>query len=522
MDYILFPGRHHLLTTYQERYLQGLQAGGMDDIDQNALPDLDRATVIFAVTSWDRSGTRLNPLPGHRREAAIELFGRDAGLDVLVVPVPHVAPTTRFVDVIENAVSVHTGSNIELSPDNTVVACSSPAVIDLFVDAGYRIAPVEMAGGHDQQLAAARPWTHVEDLARDQNLDALRDQVHGASHDILSRYDWVATMAELFADPLLGDQGDLTETRDYVTYADSFDDGADRKYDLVRDLVRPGRIVDIGCGTGALLHKLADAPELDESDLFGVEAARPLYEMCEHRRTMGWFDNPNTFFFHRNVLNTPVFRSASVDTTITMALTHEVYSYLSHESVITMVDRIAAHTRPGGVWVNADVCGPDNPDDIVEFDLRTGDGLPNTDKTPTPELTDSDSYLGALSTWGRWTRFVEDFRAVEGELVKWERVGQGTARASKRVLYEFLSKKDYTQNWLSEMHEVFCRYTFADWADIATEAGFVVGPGSRPYRNDWIVENRWRPVCTIRTLAGKPQDFETSHLILAAVKATIS
>ena len=103
----------------------------MDDIDQNALPDLDRATVIFAVTSWDRSGTRLNPLPGHRREAAIELFGRDAGLDVLVVPVPHVAPTTRFVDVIENAVSVHTGSNIELSPDNTVVACSSPAVIDL-------------------------------------------------------------------------------------------------------------------------------------------------------------------------------------------------------------------------------------------------------------------------------------------------------------------------------------------------------------------------------------------------------
>ena len=514
MRYILFPGRHHVLTQFQARYLTDLRAGLCTDTNGVPIEGVDDSEVIFAVTSWDQAGTRRNPLPGHRREAAIELFGRDIALPVLVAPVPNVSPTPRFADVTINAVDVHTAGRVRLTPDNTIVACSSPEVSSLYADDGFRVASVELDG---DTLHADRPWTLVEELATTRSLEKLTNRLHPASSEILSRYQLVDQISEIFSDPLLGEDGDLTETRDYITYGDSFDQGADRKFDLVRNLIRPGRIVDIGCGTGALLAKIAEAPELGECDLFGLEAARPLFEICEHRRTMGWFPNENTFFYHRNVLNSPVLADASIDTTITMALTHEVLSYGSHADVVAMAGRIFQHTRPGGVWLNADVCGPADPNIVVEFDLATDDGVVDSKPdTPTASLDDVGGHLSALSTWSRWLRFVEDFRAHEGETNEWEPVSTGTARAARRLLYEFLSKKDYPINWLSEMHERFCTYTYDDWTALVEDAGFVIAAGSMPYRNDWIVENRWRPTCSIRSLEGAPEDFGTTHIILAA------
>ncbi len=515
MRYILFPGRHHILTKFQAAYLSDLRAGRCVDLDGKPIEVGDDCEVVFAVTSWDQAGTRRNPLPGHRREAAIELFGREADLPVLIAPVANVAPTPRFADVLVNAVDVQTAGRIRLTPDNTIVACSSPEVFQLFVEDGFRVASVELSASGDVD----RPWTLVEELAAASSLDGVVDRMHSGSVEILSRYGLAQQIAEVFSDPLLGEDGDLTETRDYITYGDSFDNGADRKFDLVRDLIRPGRIVDIGCGTGALLAKIGSSSELSECDLFGLEAARPLFEICEHRRTMGWFENENTFFYHRNVLNSPVLADASIDTTITMALTHEVLSYGSHQDVLDLASRIFQHTRPGGVWLNADVCGPDDPDVVVEFDFAVDDGADDTEAdTPTAELADPASHLEGLSTWSRWLRFVDDFRAHENEnwSNEWELVDTGTARATRRLLYEFLSKKDYPNNWLSEMHERFCTYSYDDWTKIVTDAGFVVAPGSRSYRNDWIVENRWRPKCSIRTSNGEPEDFGTSHLILAA------
>ncbi|MFV2083686.1 hypothetical protein [Micromonospora sp. LOL_021] len=52
-------------------------------------------------------------------------------------------------------------------------------------------------------------------------------------------------------DPVVGAEGGLTATRDYRSYAEAFAEAARRKWDAVRRYVRPGRIVDIGCGAGA-------------------------------------------------------------------------------------------------------------------------------------------------------------------------------------------------------------------------------------------------------------------------------
>ena len=107
--YVLFPGRHHLLTRFQADYLK--QLGG---------------TVIWAVTSANHENTKRNPVPYHRREAAIERLSTETGLRSLVVPIFDTAPTSAFAEVTLKTVAVVTG--LDLTPDDTVVACSTPEV----------------------------------------------------------------------------------------------------------------------------------------------------------------------------------------------------------------------------------------------------------------------------------------------------------------------------------------------------------------------------------------------------------
>ncbi len=125
--------------------------------------------------------------------------------------------------------------------------------------------------------------------------------MHPASAQLWERYGLLGQVRRAHADPLLTDEGELTETRDYNTYARAFDTGAARKWEQLREVVRPGRIVDVGCGVGSLLHEIAADPAFAESDLYGIEAARPLYDECVHRRGQGAFENPNTFFFQRTI-----------------------------------------------------------------------------------------------------------------------------------------------------------------------------------------------------------------------------
>ena len=65
-DYVLFPGRHHLLTRFQAAYLERAVAVGVPDT-KGEQADCRGAQVVFAVTSADHGTTRRNPLPGHRR-----------------------------------------------------------------------------------------------------------------------------------------------------------------------------------------------------------------------------------------------------------------------------------------------------------------------------------------------------------------------------------------------------------------------------------------------------------------------
>jgi SAM-dependent methyltransferase len=463
--FVLFPGRHHLLTRFQAEYLHRF-AG---------------ATVVWAVTSANHENTRRNPVPYHRREAAIERFSMMTGLRSLVVPVFDTAPTDRFAEVTLKNVEVTTG--LALTPANTVVACSTPQVAALYEKLGFRIAPVEAETPNEPE----RPWDVLLRLAAGD--ESWRELAHPATVDVFDRYQLADTVRTVVNDPLVGDEGGLTTTRDYHTYVEAFAASAARKWDLVRRYVRPGRIVDIGCGAGAVLELADREPALRESDLIGVEIARHLFEECVHKKAQGVFTNPNVFFYRRNVLGGAVFPPRSVNTTLTFALTHEIWSYgKREESLRQFVQAIYDHTAPGGVWINSDVCGPDGRDRPVILHL---DGDPSARAT--------------------FDRFAADFRFP----FAYEDTGDGIKLRLGDAM-DFLTHKDYPDNWLSEMHEQFCGLEYADWKALLADAGFELDAASRGIRNDWIVEHRLAPVARLTHPDGRPLDWPATHVLLIA------
>jgi SAM-dependent methyltransferase len=495
--FVLFPGRHHLLTRFQAGYLRPLVGDGAD-----------AGTVVFAVTSANHANTKRNPVPYDRREAAIERFAVLEGLRCLVVPVLDTAPTDLFAAVTVKNVAATTG--IELTPANTVVACSTPEVAAMYAALGFPLAGVEL----DAEPEPERPW---EVLLRCAAGDPTwRELAHPASLDVFDRYGLDAHVRAVVNDPVVGAEGGLTTTRDYRTYAEAFEEAAARKWATVREYVRPGRIVDIGCGAGAVLALADREPALRESDLIGIEVARHLYEECVHRKAQGGFTNPNVYFYQRNVLGGAVLPERSVATTLTFALTHEIWSYGSgRESLEAFVRAIFTHTAPGGVWLNSDVCGPDEPDREVLLRLETGDGA-NPDK-PRDDLAglsreEVSGYVAGLSTRARLDQF-----AVDWQFPFPYEPGSGGAVALRLAdAMDFLTRKDYHDNWLSETHEKFCGMSWPAWRELLAAAGFTLEPASRAFRNEWLTEHRFAPVARLTDLSGAVLDWPVTHLLAVA------
>lgn len=98
--YLLFPGRHHLLTRYQKEYLLKLVKHGLSetlDVFGNPLAISKPPTaIIFAVTSANHNNTRRNPLSLYQRAMMIQDFSRELELPSYVVPIDDIGQSPNF------------------------------------------------------------------------------------------------------------------------------------------------------------------------------------------------------------------------------------------------------------------------------------------------------------------------------------------------------------------------------------------------------------------------------------------
>ncbi len=520
---VLLPGRHHIVTRYQVAYLQELLAGRVEDGSGRRVRLSRDAQVVWAITSANHRGTRRNPVPAHRREAVVERVGALTGLPFAVVPVVDTSPTARFATTVVETVAAELGERPD--PATTLVACSTPEVAAMYTRLGYPLVRVEADTTTAARLRPAgpvplRPWNVLELLvAGDQRWSEL---AHPGCVDVYRRYHLDRDVVRIGTDPVVSTEGSLTETRDYATYTAAFDDASDRKWEQVRDFVRPGRVVDLGCAAGGLLERAAREPALHESDLFGVDVSRHLVAEAEHRKAQGVFANPNTWFMQRNLLADAVFDDASVDTTTTLAVTHEIASYGDGVADLArLTARIAAHTRPGGVWINSDVLGPADGGRRVRLRLATDDGSNPTAPADLDALGPDEvaDHVAGLSTRARLDQFAVDFPRLSGGGFAPTPVPGSSDEVELTLTeaMEFLTTKDYTDNWLSECHERFCDMDWASWVEMVTAAGFDVDPASRAWCNPWIVEHRLDPVASLHDPgSGERLPWPDTHLLLVA------
>ncbi len=483
-----------MLTKFQHQYLK-------NPINDKAnKKKIDK--IIFAVTSADHSNTRRNPLPLYLRTMAITEFVHDLQCEVKIYPIPDIPQSEKFADYLIKQIFYQSGE--KLTSKNTILACSTPEVIKSFEKLGFKNLPVELLDGKSQKYLALRPFEIINLIVKSKNWkhdETWKQYAADATQDIYLEYSSGDLIKELFSDSLLNDNADLTDTRDYNTYAVGMDKNMEFKFKDIAPFVVEGKIVDAGCGTGALINLLAK--NYKESDIIGIEATRKFYEFCKMQDFGGAF----VFFYRRNITDQN-FKENTINTFIYSSVLHEIYSYISEKTLIQVLKHTYYELCNRGRIIIRDVVGPKNPNDTVLLELNEKDGK---DKGEIKEL----------STYAKFFRFVKDF--IPKKITFKEKTIEDKKLIELRMqdAYEFLSKMTYVDNWLSEMHEEFGFWSFDKWKAELEKVGFRIVEGSKEFKSEYIIEKIYKPRAKLYKLEKeglKEIDYPCTNMILSGEK----
>lgn len=524
MGYLLFPGRHLVNTVFQEGYLRQVLR------DRGGAMPLD--TVVFAVTSSNQQNSRYNPIEFHVRAIGVDRFAQRLGVKYRIVGVPHFGPTPRFARHTLREIEEQTEGELSLRPENTAVLCSTPDVIRQYEEMGYAILPAELG-------EKTPPATPIQIIKRVAELGEkwTEDEWIGGNLHPATRSLWVdfpqvpARITRLYRDPLLNDSGSITSERNYAVYSFAMSNAAaiELKYRDIVDAIRPGKIVDEGCADAGLLVPIAR--DFPDSDLVGIEITGEFMAQCRERQRRGDFGGTYTHFHQRNLME-DIFQPASIDTTICNSTVHELWSYGKQaETVRAYLRRKFAQTRRGGRIVVRDVVAPEEMDRQVYVWLDDTDGA-NENTMADLHGADLHKHLDSLSTAARFGRFARDFlremrasgsRSPDTAVRYREEIfaGRRYHLVSLKHAAEFLTKKDYTDSWNSEMNEEFTYWSFSQWKTELAQAGFHVMARSRAYANPWIVEKRFIGKAELYVRQDDrliKQDYPVTNLVIVGEK----
>jgi SAM-dependent methyltransferase len=495
---VLFPGRHHLLTNFQYTYLRSLVDQGIDG------EKVDK--IIFAVTSANHANTRRNPMPLYQRAIAIEKFSRDLQCEVKIYPIPDVQHTDKFAKYTLSQIDYQ--SQEKLNPENTVVACSTPELITQFQNLGFKNLGVELIEGQTNKYATLRPWEVITLLNKSgenwRKDNEWKKYTSAATQDTYLEYDIGNLINELFSDSLLTEDADITETRDYNSYAKGMDQNISFKFNDIKPFVMNGKIVDSGCGTGGLINLLAK--NFPESDIIGIEATRKFYEHCK----MQDYGDSFVFFYRKNILNQN-FKENTINTFIYSSVLHEIYSYIGVESLRGLLTNTNKQLVPGGRIVIRDVVGPENGNETILMKLNEKDG------TGTEEIH-------TLSTYNKFFKFTQDFKPRKIDYNIQQIEGQKYIQTTLQNAYEYMSKMNYVDNWDSEMHEEFGFWNFNDWKSELEKTGYDIVEGSKTFSSQYIVDHMYKGKVELYKMTNErldPINYPPTNMILAAEKRHI-
>lgn len=512
--YLLFPGRHHLLTQFQYDYLQNL----ISDYGKDAIEG-----IIFAVTSANHSGTKRNPIPFYLRAMMIQDFCKRIPVSTYVYGIDDVGDLKDFASYTLKQISHQSEHKLQLNSKNTKLICSTP-VMEMYKALGFEVLTAELLDTKYEDYSTALPWELVEGISENpqwkQDQD-LTDLIHDSAIKIWQTYSLDEKVRNILNDPIIGEDGDITESRDYNSYVRQMDEIAEIKYKETAQYIQQGIIGDIGCAVGSWIKQASEDARFRESDFYGIEVARQLFDICQQRKNNREFGNPYVFFAQKNAVTSHVFESNSMNTIHTSSLTHEIESYGNRQDLLQFIANRYEELQSGGIWINRDVIGPENGDQLVFMQLNHKDGSNDDYQKVCESPTELAKYLGGLSTYALFKRFCVDFRKTEDDLIHYsEETIEGVTyfKLTLKDAAEFMLTKDYHDNWNSEMHERFCFWSFTDWKTTLEAYAFQVKEASHAYTNPWIASNRFEGKVQLFNLKMEPLEYPPTNVLLLATK----
>src|SRR6185436_4599848 len=249
---------------------------------------------------------------------------------------------------------------IKLTPGNCLVLCSTTEVMRLYQALGFAIAPAEFGESMPKPVTPIEIIREIGTRGVDWLTGPIAKASLAASHQSLFEDlpEVPQRIARLYQDPLTNQEGSLTESRNYSTYARGMNEIIRLKYLDIRDALKPGRIVDEGCADGALLAEISR--DFPDSDLFGIDLSAEFAGRFHERQRAGEFGGAYVHFFHRNLFDR-IFEASSISTTLCNSTLHEIWSYGDGEkSVRGYLAEKFWQLRPGGRLIIRDVVGPED------------------------------------------------------------------------------------------------------------------------------------------------------------------
>ena len=299
------------------------------------------------------------------------------------------------------------------------------------------------------------------------------------------------------------------ELASYARYLAGMDSSMRQKVALTAaHLLCEGRVADMGMGSGQGSHALAALyPRLA---VVGVDIDETMVALAHQQ-----YQAPNLSFVTGDIASA-VFPGASLDGIFDSSVLHHVTSYRGyrHENAADALMAQVAELKDHGVLVVRDFLDPGPETVLLEVLQDDGD--------------DSNDPL-RCSTAALLERFAREFRSLSprpgcrvervaadaqlpGLAPRWRRY-----RLTHKLAAEFLLRKDYRADWVSEIKEEYTYFTQEQFEALFARLGLRV-LASTPLRNPWILRHRWQGRCLLRDEQGRPLEHPATNYVIVGEK----
>lgn len=454
----LLIGRFHAVTRSQAEWLGSLSQAPVD-------------RLICVMTSANHSATRRNPLDATLREQMLRPALARSGKPFDVVRVDDIADNAHWVEHV--CAQVERQLSLKLGPGDSAVYSANRDVDALFQARGFRVVAQEVKGltPHElvQRIADGKSW---------------KEEASPETRAVYERDDVARRLKDIFRQTLLNDDGELGHLRDFLSYGAMMDASLVQKLQDFLPHIKPGCIVDKGCGTGKLMVELSRL--FPNSAMVGVDLSREFLRLCDENT----YATEDVSLVFGNVIDRNV-PPATATTVVYSSVMHEVHSYTGYKT--SEIDRALGNCFT---------------------ELQAGGRVLIRDGVSPPPATWRLKFLDP-KTNEIFERFAREF--CHGRGAKFERLAADEVRLSSHDANEFICKKDYLKNWHIEVHEEFGPFTLEEWRGALKRAGFAPVHLAE-YANEWIVKNRYQGTVQVMDDAGNTLPWPATNMVVVGEK----